>query len=465
VGEEKFLKGVSIYLKDHLYANSEPVDLWNGISEATGIDVAKMMENWVWKIGYPVLTVKVKNEEIHVRQDRFLATGDVKEEENQTLWYTPLTLLSTDASGKASINRNIVLDQREMTIPVDTTKPWKLNAGTVGVFRVSYAPEVLKQLGVWATAKNSPFSVEDRMGLVNDAITLAKAGTSSTSGALDLIAVLKSETENLVWQSVASTIVSIKGLLWEQPPELRQKFKAFEASLFFPIVERLGYENSPNDSVDDRELRTLAVGRCARAEHPTVLAELKSRFADFQESGDDSRIPSDLQRTIYTTAVRFGGRKECETVKGIWRKPHTPSAKNAALVSIMQSRDEEIFEENVKLLFDEVPLQDWHTAFSAMNANTVMRRKATDVFKNNYAEIMKRFEGNFSLGYLVKFSFESFTTQKDWDETQAFFEGKDNSKYYMALNQALDSIKANAAWLNRSLKEIEEWLDRISAKI
>ncbi len=37
---------------------------------------------------------------------------------------------------------------------------------------------------------------------------------------------------------------------------------------------------------------------------------------------------------------------------------------------------------------------------------------------------MKRFEGNFSLGYLVKFSFESFTTQKDWDETQAFFEVK-----------------------------------------
>ncbi len=61
----------------------------------------------------------------------------------------------------------------------------------VVVVRVSYAPEVLKQLGVWATAKNSPFSVEDRMGLVNDAITLAKAGTSSTSGALDLIAVLK----------------------------------------------------------------------------------------------------------------------------------------------------------------------------------------------------------------------------------------------------------------------------------
>ena len=34
------------------------------------------------------------------------------------------------------------------------------------------------------------------MGLVNDAITLAKAGTSPTSGALDLIAGLKNETES-----------------------------------------------------------------------------------------------------------------------------------------------------------------------------------------------------------------------------------------------------------------------------
>ena len=36
VGEEKFLKGVSIYLKKHLYANSVTKDLWEGIQEASG---------------------------------------------------------------------------------------------------------------------------------------------------------------------------------------------------------------------------------------------------------------------------------------------------------------------------------------------------------------------------------------------------------------------------------------------
>ncbi|EEB94407.1 hypothetical protein MPER_06782, partial [Moniliophthora perniciosa FA553] len=36
VGEEKFLKGVSMYMKDNLYGNTATQDLWKGISAATG---------------------------------------------------------------------------------------------------------------------------------------------------------------------------------------------------------------------------------------------------------------------------------------------------------------------------------------------------------------------------------------------------------------------------------------------
>jgi aminopeptidase 2 len=36
VGEETFLKGVSIYLKQHLYGNATAEDLWEGISSAAG---------------------------------------------------------------------------------------------------------------------------------------------------------------------------------------------------------------------------------------------------------------------------------------------------------------------------------------------------------------------------------------------------------------------------------------------
>lgn len=39
VGEERFLKGVSIYLKKHLYANAITMNLWEAIGEATGMSL------------------------------------------------------------------------------------------------------------------------------------------------------------------------------------------------------------------------------------------------------------------------------------------------------------------------------------------------------------------------------------------------------------------------------------------
>ena len=86
VGEETFLKGVSIYLKKRLFGNSVTKDLWDGISEASGLDVAAIMKNWTLKIGFPVITVKEDGGKITVTQNRFLATGDVKPEEDETLW-------------------------------------------------------------------------------------------------------------------------------------------------------------------------------------------------------------------------------------------------------------------------------------------------------------------------------------------------------------------------------------------
>jgi aminopeptidase 2 len=47
--------------------------------------------------------------------------------------YIPLSVLSTDSTGKMTIDRQPVLETRERTLTLDTTKPFKLNAGTSGV--------------------------------------------------------------------------------------------------------------------------------------------------------------------------------------------------------------------------------------------------------------------------------------------------------------------------------------------
>lgn len=45
----------------------------------------------------------------------------------------PLSLLITDAHDKPKVDHSILLDEREKFIPLDTSKPYKLNAGTVSV--------------------------------------------------------------------------------------------------------------------------------------------------------------------------------------------------------------------------------------------------------------------------------------------------------------------------------------------
>ncbi|KAG8927425.1 Aminopeptidase 2 mitochondrial [Tulasnella sp. 418] len=458
VGEETFLKGVSIYLKKHLYGNTVAKDLWDGIGEASGRDIPAMLDNWIMKIGFPVVTVKETPEGISVRQDRFLSTGDPSEEENQTIWQIPLNILTTDGSGKPSVDRTVVLKDRETNISLDTTRTFKLNAGTNGVYRVAYTPERLRKLGEEAAREGSVLSTQDRMGLVSDALILAKAGISSTSSGLELIKNLRGEKENLVWSSISTELAGLNKIFWEQPQEVRDNFDAFRRYLFKPIVDRLGYEYSETDSPDTVELRTLAITVAAAANDKDVVSELQSRFKHFQETGDDSKIPADLLKVTYSTAVRKGGRAEYETVKKVYKNPPTPSAKIGAMLAMAATKDKELIEEMLQFILSDVQIQDTMYYFSGASANRAARRRIGEFFEENYDKICKMFEGNFSLSYIVKFSFNGLTTEKDAEDVKKFFEGKDTSKYNLALAQSLDAIHANAKWLERSREDVTQWL-------
>lgn len=220
VGEETFLKGVSLYLKEHLYGNSFTRDLWAGITKASGIDVAKRMANWTLKTGFPVITVEETADGIKVRQNRFLATADVKPEEDETIWWVPLELKTVSKDGKSQIDSKAYLESREATFPLENASSaiYKLNAETCGVYRVNYAPETLARLGKEAGREGSAFTVNDRIGLVDDAVTLAKSGHAKTSGALSLLNELKGEKENEVWTAITAALASLRSVWWEQDP-------------------------------------------------------------------------------------------------------------------------------------------------------------------------------------------------------------------------------------------------------
>lgn len=460
VGQDTFLKGVSTYLKRHLYGNARTADLFKGISDVYGKDVSKMMENWTIKIGFPLITVEETEKGIKIRQNRFLSTADATPEEDQTIWQVPLEPLVVEG-GKKSIKHGVLLTDREDTLEIQDVKnaTYKLNAETCGVYRVLYPAERLVKIGEEAGKENSVFSLNDRMGLVQDATVLASSGYAKTSTALSLLSKLGNEKENLVWQEIAGGLGSVSATWWEQPQEVRDAIAKFRRSLFKPVVDRLGFEYSESDDVDTIELRSLAIATAAVTGDEAVLAEYKRRFEPLLEKDDDSLIPSDLRTSIFSQSVRHGGEKEYKKVLEVYRKPATPAHKLSAIAALCATEDSQLLKKTFDMILsDEVKTQDIAYFFSGLRGNRHSKRDLWSWFKTNYDEIAVRFKGNFSIGRLVAASFSGFSTEEDVKAAEAFFADKDRSAYQQPLDQAVDSVRAKAKWLERDVKDVESWL-------
>lgn len=131
--------------------------------------------------------------------------------------------------------------------------------------RVVYSPERLAKLGDEASKKGSAFSLNDRIGLVQDAFVLAKSSYGKTSGPLNLISKLSGEDEYLVWKEIANGLSDIGDVWWEQEESVRDALDKLTRDTFAPLVKKLGWEISDKDSSDTRELRTLAISSAARS--------------------------------------------------------------------------------------------------------------------------------------------------------------------------------------------------------
>lgn len=351
--------------------------------------------------------------------------------------------------------------EREIEVPIANAKEsiWKLNAETIGVYRVAYSPERLEKLGAAAAQKDSPFSLADRVGLVSDAFTLAQSGYAKTSGGLALSKALANDPSSLVNLAMSQNLAKLASVWWEQPEEVREAINRFRADVFGPMAKQLTFEFGKDDSSELRELRDTAISAAAAGGDAWTLDEIKKRFAALQEHGDDSQIHPDLLRTILSQGVKHGGAKEYETVLGIYRKPQTPAHKTSAMVALCAPTDAQLLQRTLDFLYSgEVKTQDFMYFFASLSGNPLSRRMLWDSFTERYDELITKFEGNFSLANLIKYMVGSFTSKKDADTIEAFFKGKNTSRYNMSLAQGLDAVHAQASWLHRDVDDVKSWL-------
>ena len=450
LGVETFLKGVSDYLKAHTYGNAKTNDLWSALSKASGQDVKAFMDPWILKVGFPVVTVAEEPGQISVKQSRFLTSGEVKPEEDETVWWVPMGLKTgqqaTDAQREA-------LTVKEDTYRDIDTEFYKLNADQAGFYRTNLPPQRLVQL----SSSLDKLSVQDKIGLVGDAGAMAVAGEGTTAAVLSFLEGFSTETNYLVWSEVLSTLGKIRST-FSSDEQVADGLRQYTLKLASAATDRIGWEFEPGDDYLTGQLRALLLQTAGLAGHESTVNEAQKRFESFR-GGDKKAIHPSLRAAVFRIAVKNGGKEAYQAVQHEYLTTTSVDGKEITLQSMGQVQTAELAKDYLAFGFDKVATQDVHSVGVSLANNSKVRETVWQYVKENWPMLRDRLGGNkvvlerFLRTCLQKYA--SFEIEKDIEQ---FFKDKDNTGYDRGLAVVSDTIKGNAKYRERDVELVREWL-------
>lgn len=457
LGEETFVKGVSNYLKKHKWGNTQTSDLWEALSEASGKDVVKVMDIWTKNVGFPIVHVEETGKgELKLTQNRFLATADVKPEEDKILYPVFLGLKTSEGTDEAA-----VLETRSKTITLNTSDDfYKVNGDQSGIYRTAYSPERWTKLGEAGVA--GKLTVEDRIGLVADASSLASSGFISTTALLELVKSWSNEVNYVVWDQILTSTSQIRGAMIFEDESVKEALNLFVADLISKKLKEVGYEFSDSDSFADQQLKSSLFGAAAATGHKEVVAYAVEAFKKFV-AGDKKAINPNLRSSIFNINAKLGDEKVFDQLYAIYTNPLSVEEKIAALRAFGRFENDAILDKVSGLLLktDIIKAQDIYIPMQGMRAHRRGIERLWRWLTENWDEIYKLLPPGLSmLGSVVTLASSGFTKQEQKNEVEKFFQAKDTKGFDQSVAQTLDIITAKSNWSTRDGDVIAQWLKK-----
>lgn len=461
-GASQFREGLHKYLDTHKYSNTITNDLWNAIAESSGKPVKKMMDSWTAQMGYPLVTVSVPEDKkgLSLKQSRFLSKGTPTPEEDSQLWWVPITATAGAPGGTPSTLPSAVLSEKsmlieELAVPVGG---WiKLNAGQTGIYRVNYTPELWQSLALAVQKMSLPAA--DRLGILMDAFALAKAGVLPTSQALELASAFKEEDDYTVWSQLTGDLAELDSLM--STTEHLPLMEAFGQALYLPIAEKVGWEAKPEESHLVSMLRPMVLQKLGNYQHEPTIKECKARFELMQK--DLKSVHPDLRKLVMSTSVKYGGRPEYDAAKTLFKEATTNDFKNQCLISMGQTRNEELINEFIEFGHneDEVKRQDTLYAYATLSGNRVGRDIQWAYVREHWEMIYERFQHAHGLiQHVATLPLRGFASEEKAAEGEEFFKANPVPEATMEIARLLEGIRSRAAWLKRDLSDIVKFLTK-----
>jgi puromycin-sensitive aminopeptidase len=251
LGTSVFRDGVREYLRRHAYDNAETGDLWAALGRAANQPIPEVMDAWIFKPGYPLVSARLEGGQLVLSQQRFNylpepLPGSTPAPKNQ-LWQVPVQV-RLSAAGRASSERRL-LAGADLRVPVpERLDAVLVNEGGHGFYRVRYSGELLERL----LGKLDTLAGIERFNLVNDAWAVTVAGHMTLTDYLDLTARFRGERDRNVWSVLLASFAMLNRVV---APADRPRLAALVRDRVAPAFADLGW--TPKSSEDEltRQLR------------------------------------------------------------------------------------------------------------------------------------------------------------------------------------------------------------------
>ncbi|KAL6621851.1 aminopeptidase [Neocallimastix californiae] len=488
LGQEKFMDGVRIYLKRHMYSNTITKDLWKALSESSGIDVENLMGSWINDVGYPIVTIKDYKQEnneltLSLSQKRFISTGDMtpEEEAKYATWWVPLGI-TTHASPTKSLENILTEKEQTITIPYpdDTNKFIKLNFGETGMYRVKYPKNLLQNIGEviklgLEDKSKEVIGVSDRIGIISDTFALAKNGSERTDNALELLKYFEKETDYNVLSQIYVNTYGLRSIWYEKDPKFLEALSKLVLKIFSPLVDKYGFDYAQEESYIDSKTRTLVLKVAGFFGDKKVINEIIRRLELFIK-GDDAILNPNIRRFAYVIALSNTNGEKAETfyeeILNIYKNHEIADQRLIALRSLGASKESKLIERTLNIAMDTelIRLQDIMYALISLtydNPNIKESRpRAWKWMVDNWSIFEERYKTSASiLADIFEFCSEGLNSNESLKEVENWVEkmGPKLDIIRRSTNQAIERLKQQNTWIERDDKYVQAWAEKYLA--
>lgn len=455
IGDDDFRKGMNIYLTRHQYKNTFTEDLWAALEEASNKPVGAVMSTWTKQMGFPVVEVKSEqrgpNRVLTLTQQKFCANG---RQGDDTLWMVPIAISTQEQPSKVALSTVLEKRTQEVVLENVSEDSWvKLNPGTVGYYRTRYPASMLAQLvpGI----RDGSLPPLDRLGLLDDCFALVQAGHTSTAESLKIMEAFTDEVNFTVWSSISNCMSKLSAVFSHTP--LDKPLKNYGRKLYSNITKRLGWDAEEKESHLDTLLRSLVLNKMISFEDPDTIAEAKRRFERHVCGGQ--ALPADLRSACYRAVLADADEPAFERFLRLYRAADLHEEKDRISRALGAVRDAKLLHRVLHFaLSDEVRAQDTVFVIVSVAVGKHGRDLAWQFFKDHWQELMDRYQGGFLLARLVKSTTENFASEESAKEIEEFFSLHHSPGTERSVQQALETVRLNAAWLARDLQSATAYL-------